>query len=72
MPISTTDTKFTFEATDLLKDHGVKLLFHTMRLGILKDEERRANKKRQGDNVLEFAIQLGLQRKMLEEQSVRK
>lgn len=28
MPISTTDTKFTFEATDLLKDHGVKLLFH--------------------------------------------
>lgn len=44
----------------------------TMRLGIVKDEERMANKKRQDDNVLELAVQQELQRKMLEEQSVRK
>ncbi|KAG0343484.1 hypothetical protein BG004_005278 [Podila humilis] len=43
----------------------------TMRLGILKDEERMANKKRQDDNVLELAVQQELQRKMLEEQTVR-
>jgi hypothetical protein len=43
-----------------------------MRLGIVKDEERMANKKRQDDNVLELAVQQELQRKMLEEQSVRK
>ncbi|KAG0082924.1 hypothetical protein BGZ93_007084 [Podila epicladia] len=44
----------------------------TMRLGIVKDEERMANKKRQDDNVLELAVQQELQRKMLEEQTVRK
>ncbi|KAF9413648.1 hypothetical protein BGZ94_000650 [Podila epigama] len=44
----------------------------TMRLGILKDEERMANKKRQDDNVLELAVQQELQRKMLAEQSIRK
>ncbi|KAF9572121.1 hypothetical protein EC968_010207 [Mortierella alpina] len=43
----------------------------TMRLGILKDEERMAKKKRQDENVLELAVQQELQRKMLEEQSVR-
>ncbi|KAG0360586.1 hypothetical protein BG005_010391 [Podila minutissima] len=43
----------------------------TMRLGIVKDEERMANKKRQDDNVLELAVQQELQRKMLEEQTVR-
>ncbi|KAF9948437.1 hypothetical protein BGZ72_009656 [Mortierella alpina] len=43
----------------------------TMRLGIAKDEERMAKKKRQDDNVLELAVQQELQRKMLEEQSVR-
>ncbi len=42
-----------------------------MRLGIAKDEERMAKKKRQDDNVLELAVQQELQRKMLEEQSVR-
>ncbi|KAG0208445.1 hypothetical protein BGX28_000583 [Mortierella sp. GBA30] len=44
----------------------------TMRLGIAKDEERMAKKKRQDDNVLELAVQQELQRKMLEEQTVRK
>ncbi|KAF9293342.1 hypothetical protein BKA57DRAFT_530335 [Linnemannia elongata] len=44
----------------------------TMRLGIIKDEERVAKKKRQDDNVLELAVQQELQRKMLEEQTVRK
>ncbi|KAF9131074.1 hypothetical protein BGW39_002233 [Mortierella sp. 14UC] len=43
-----------------------------MRLGIVKDEERVAKKKRQDDNVLELAVQQELQRKMLEEQTVRK
>lgn len=43
-----------------------------MRLGIVKDEERMASKKRQDDNVLELAVQQELQRKMLEEQTVRK
>lgn len=43
-----------------------------MRLGIIKDEERVAKKKRQDDNVLELAVQQELQRKMLEEQTVRK
>ncbi|KAF9084080.1 hypothetical protein BGX29_011802 [Mortierella sp. GBA35] len=44
----------------------------TMRLGVVKDEERVAKKKRQDDNVLELAVQQELQRKMLEEQTVRK
>ncbi|KAG0258273.1 hypothetical protein BG011_003387 [Mortierella polycephala] len=44
----------------------------TMRLGITKDEERVAKKKRQDENVLELAVQQELQRKMLEEQTVRK
>ncbi|KAF8948220.1 hypothetical protein BGZ47_006020 [Haplosporangium gracile] len=44
----------------------------TMRLGIIKDEERVAKKKRQDDNVFELAVQQELQRKMLEEQTVRK
>ncbi|KAG0291710.1 hypothetical protein BGZ96_004919 [Linnemannia gamsii] len=44
----------------------------SMRLGVVKDEERVAKKKRQDDNVLELAVQQELQRKMLEEQTVRK
>ncbi|KAG0056491.1 hypothetical protein BGZ83_004749 [Gryganskiella cystojenkinii] len=43
----------------------------TMRLGILKDEERMANKKRQDENALELAVQQELQRKMMEEQTIR-
>ncbi|KAF9568146.1 hypothetical protein BGW38_008836 [Lunasporangiospora selenospora] len=43
-----------------------------MRMGIIKDEERQAKKKRQDDNVLELAAQQDLERRMLEEQSVRK
>ncbi|KAF9921485.1 hypothetical protein FBU30_008460 [Linnemannia zychae] len=44
----------------------------TMRLGIVKDEERMAKKKKQDENVLELAVQQELQRRMLEEQTVRK
>ncbi|GJJ78592.1 protein PET117 [Entomortierella parvispora] len=43
----------------------------TMRLGVVKDEERMAAKKRQDENVLELAVQRELQKKMLEEQTVR-
>jgi len=42
-----------------------------MRLGVVKDEERMAAKKRQDENVLELAVQRELQKKMLEEQTVR-
>ncbi|KAG0296410.1 hypothetical protein BGZ98_000978 [Dissophora globulifera] len=44
----------------------------TMRLGIAKDEERVAKKRRQDDNVIELAAQQELQRQMMQEQSVRK
>ncbi|KAG0251789.1 hypothetical protein DFQ27_008522 [Actinomortierella ambigua] len=42
-----------------------------MRAGVFRDEERIAKKKQQDDNVLELAVQQELQRKMLEEQSLR-
>ncbi|KAG0224084.1 hypothetical protein B0O80DRAFT_495874 [Mortierella sp. GBAus27b] len=44
----------------------------TMRMGIIKDEERMANKKRQDENVIELAAQQELQRRMMEEQTLRK
>ncbi|KAF8978820.1 hypothetical protein BGZ46_006112 [Entomortierella lignicola] len=44
----------------------------TMRMGIVKDEERMAKKKRQDDNVIELAAQQELQKQMLAEQTLRK
>ncbi|KAF9357642.1 hypothetical protein BGX26_003374 [Mortierella sp. AD094] len=44
----------------------------TMRLGITKDEERMAKKRRQDDNVVELAAQQELQRQMMAEQTLRK
>ncbi|KAG0003467.1 hypothetical protein BGZ65_001679 [Modicella reniformis] len=44
----------------------------TMRMGIVKDEERVAKKMRQEDNVVELAAQQELQRRMMEEQTLRK
>lgn len=41
-------------------------------MGIIKDEERMANKKRQDENVIELAAQQELQRRMMEEQTLRK
>ncbi|KAF9914247.1 hypothetical protein BX616_008656 [Lobosporangium transversale] len=44
----------------------------TMRMGIVKDEERMAKKRRQDDNVTELAAQQELERQMLAEQTLRK
>ncbi|KAF9203746.1 hypothetical protein BGZ49_006080 [Haplosporangium sp. Z 27] len=44
----------------------------TMRMGIVKDEERMSKKKRQDDNVIELAAQQELQKQMLAEQTLRK
>ncbi|KAF9429077.1 hypothetical protein BGZ76_001858 [Entomortierella beljakovae] len=44
----------------------------TMRMGITRDEERIASKKRQDENVIELAAQQELQKQMMAEQSIRK
>ncbi|KAG0235186.1 Target of EGR1, member 1 (Nuclear) [Actinomortierella wolfii] len=43
-----------------------------MRAGILRDEERLAKKKQQESNVLDLAVQQELERRMLQEQTLRK
>ncbi|KAF9157574.1 hypothetical protein DFQ26_008591 [Actinomortierella ambigua] len=55
------------------KEAGYPSFGHSpaMRAGVFRDEERIAKKKQQDDNVLELAVQQELQRKMLEEQSLR-
>ncbi|KAG0231051.1 hypothetical protein BGW42_000527 [Actinomortierella wolfii] len=47
-------------------------LFIIMRAGILRDEERLAKKKQQESNVLDLAVQQELERRMLQEQTLRK
>ncbi|KAF9972044.1 hypothetical protein BGZ73_004902 [Actinomortierella ambigua] len=49
----------------------IATVYGAMRAGIARDEERIAKKKQQENNVLDLAVQRELERRMLQEQTLR-